>query len=77
MLQLIIEGWGYITLEQIPHYTDIATLHPNPILSYSQFITGNFHLAGLALDCITPSIKIMGHRTKRFFQWSGKMGERF
>lgn len=58
MLQLIIEGWGYITLEQIPHYTDIATLHPNPILSYSQFITGNFHLAGLALDCITPSIKI-------------------
>ena len=20
---------------------------------------------------------IMGHRTKRFFQWSGKMGERF
>ena len=19
----------------------------------------------------------MGHRTKRFFQWSGKMGERF
>ena len=22
------------------------------------------------LDC-------MGHRTKRFFQWSGKMGERF
>jgi len=21
--------------------------------------------------------KIMGHRTKRFFQWSGKMGERF
>ena len=31
MLQLIIEGWGYITLEQIPHYTEIATLHPNPI----------------------------------------------
>lgn len=22
-------------------------------------------------------IKCMGHRTKRFFQWSGKMGERF
>lgn len=21
--------------------------------------------------------KSMGHRTKRFFQWSGKMGERF
>ena len=21
--------------------------------------------------------KFMGHRTKRFFQWSGKMGERF
>ena len=58
MLQLIIEGWGYITLEQIPHYTDIATLHPNPILSYSQFITGNFHLAGLASDSITPRIKI-------------------
>ena len=24
---------------------------------------------------ITP--ETMGHRTKRFFQWSGKMGERF
>ena len=21
--------------------------------------------------------ELMGHRTKRFFQWSGKMGERF
>ena len=21
--------------------------------------------------------RLMGHRTKRFFQWSGKMGERF
>lgn len=30
----------------------------------------------------TPYVKsyevsTMGHRTKRFFQWSGKMGERF
>jgi hypothetical protein len=23
------------------------------------------------------NLEIMGHRTKRFFQWSGKMGERF
>ena len=23
------------------------------------------------------NIIFMGHRTKRFFQWSGKMGERF
>lgn len=22
-------------------------------------------------------VPFMGHRTKRFFQWSGKMGERF
>ncbi|EKJ92994.1 hypothetical protein QR305_01719 [Bacteroides finegoldii] len=22
-------------------------------------------------------VECMGHRTKRFFQWSGKMGERF
>ena len=22
-------------------------------------------------------VTVMGHRTKRFFQWSGKMGERF
>lgn len=22
-------------------------------------------------------VERMGHRTKRFFQWSGKMGERF
>ena len=26
----------------------------------------------------TKEVKLfMGHRTKRFFQWSGKMGERF
>ncbi len=24
--------------------------------------------------CVLP---VMGHRTKRVFQWSGKMGERF
>lgn len=42
MLQLIIEGWGYITLEQIPHYTDIATLHPNPICNHSIFRHDNF-----------------------------------
>lgn len=24
-----------------------------------------------------PDCRYMGHRTKRFFQWSGKMGERF
>lgn len=29
----------------------------------------------LSLCCL--SSKYMGHRTKRFFQWSGKMGERF
>lgn len=27
-------------------------------------------------DSYSPE-KTMGHRTKRFFQWSGKMGERF
>ena len=58
MLQLIIEGWGYITLEQIPHYTDIATLHPNLTLSYPQFITGNLYLAGSVSGGITPRIKI-------------------
>lgn len=26
---------------------------------------------------ISKSSLYMGHRTKRFFQWSGKMGERF
>ena len=25
---------------------------------------------------VERNIEIMGHRTKRFFQWSGKMGER-
>lgn len=25
----------------------------------------------------TGADSFMGHRTKRFFQWSGKMGERF
>lgn len=30
-------------------------------------------------DCVMNMVatKPMGHRTKRFFQWSGKMGERF
>lgn len=41
----------------------------------------------LLLDPYVEKIKVttqptriehfMGHRTKRFFQWSGKMGERF
>ena len=31
------------------------------------------------LDALTDykGATFMGHRTKRFFQWSGKMGERF
>lgn len=31
------------------------------------------------LDYIMECVRLapMGHRTKRFFQWSGKMGERF
>ena len=42
--------------------------------------TGNYDAAYVT---IMPSLnyyranKSMGHRTKRFFQWSGKMGERF
>ena len=31
----------------------------------------------IVLSVIVALIAIMGHRTKRFFQWSGKMGERF
>ena len=34
----------------------------------------------VALIAITANAQVyvgMGHRTKRFFQWSGKMGERF
>ena len=30
---------------------------------------------GVALLCFSICL-YMGHRTKRFFQWSGKMGER-
>ena len=33
----------------------------------------NFGVASYKSACE----KFMGHRTKRFFQWSGKMGERF
>lgn len=29
------------------------------------------------LTLVCGRIYCMGHRTKRFFQWSGKMGERF
>lgn len=38
---------------------------------------------GMIPAVFIPSLEIdggythMGHRTKRFFQWSGKMGERF
>ena len=33
---------------------------------------------GNDLNALYDNIKnSMGHRTKRFFQWSGKMGERF
>ena len=45
------------------------------------------YLKGTTYGCTTneegiyhlhaPAGKYMGHRTKRFFQWSGKMGERF
>lgn len=28
-------------------------------------------------DRVMARLVFMGHRTKRFFQWSGKMGERF
>lgn len=28
-------------------------------------------------DLALKKLGYMGHRTKRFFQWSGKMGERF
>lgn len=31
----------------------------------------------LAVDFFFMLSGFMGHRTKRFFQWSGKMGERF
>lgn len=31
----------------------------------------------LPLERATSYFFYMGHRTKRFFQWSGKMGERF
>lgn len=54
MLQLIIEGWGYITLEQIPHYTDIGEFYQFNLSSCirqqnsltAQFVS--FSLANLA-----------------------------
>lgn len=43
--------------------------------------TAGVSKAGLAgilmtLGIVFGDIGTMGHRTKRFFQWSGKMGER-
>ena len=35
-----------------------------------------FYFGALAYF-LTSDFEYMGHRTKRFFQWSGKMGERF
>lgn len=41
-------------------------------------IRSNIIAAGiLCLSLGMTSCTNMGHRTKRFFQWSGKMGERF
>lgn len=39
--------------------------------TYQEYIQLAF---AIATDCGEAG---MGHRTKRFFQWSGKMGERF
>lgn len=37
------------------------------------------NLLGVQEELLRFAYKLtaMGHRTKRFFQWSGKMGERF
>lgn len=37
----------------------------------------SFYLKKSEADADGNCPVIMGHRTKRFFQWSGKMGERF
>lgn len=45
---------------------------------WSQKVSLNFK--DEKIEKVLSSIKSqtgMGHRTKRFFQWSGKMGERF
>ena len=38
---------------------------------------GSQHIVKILLDETDNRPICMGHRTKRFFQWSGKMGERF
>ena len=44
------------------------------ILQKFQTFGVNLSEADLFDICLNAN---MGHRTKRFFQWSGKMGERF
>jgi len=47
-------------------------------LDSAKFVAGPV-VFSLGMICIAlfATAATMGHRTKRFFQWSGKMGERF
>lgn len=51
----------------------------NRYLRYNELpVTGDvLVLAGDIFYLKDKTAPVMGHRTKRFFQWSGKMGERF
>ena len=59
-----------VLMEQLINITDAVFLgHVGEVELGASALAGIYYLATYMLG--------MGHRTKRFFQWSGKMGERF
>lgn len=69
-------------LKQLGPNDDIARLIYNGIVEYAYNDNEIDHtrLNNLQMRALQSKLKYnptMGHRTKRFFQWSGKMGERF
>lgn len=53
----------------------VAILSMQEVKNYGSFLQA-FSLKK-TIESLGNTCEFMGHRTKRFFQWSGKMGERF
>lgn len=69
------------------YFSDLRTSPTSNLLDKMERLLKRAGIGQLPLKDSFTAIKIhfgepgnlayMGHRTKRFFQWSGKMGERF
>ena len=83
---LFVYGSGVIADDKVKKATYNLFFRPKPEIrkQLSELKEGDHDGLNSILDKITINDyetfftgKSMGHRTKRFFQWSGKMGERF